>query len=67
VVQALPDFSPHRVIPLSVKITNPGSTTIKIDTLEHIPDTTEIYIFDSVTGIYHDIKKRQLYHHTPYW
>lgn len=56
VIQAVPDFNTDRVIPLSVKITNPGATTIKIDTLENIPDTTNIYIFDNVTGIYHDIK-----------
>jgi hypothetical protein len=56
VIQALPDFNSDRVIPLSVKITSPGVITIRIDTLENIPSTTEIYIFDSVTGIYHDIK-----------
>jgi hypothetical protein len=56
VIQAIPNFNTDRVILLSVKITNPNAITIKIDTLENIPDTTEIYIFDNVTGIYHDIK-----------
>lgn len=56
VIQAIPDFNTNRIIPLSVKISNSGTTTIKIDALENIPSATEIYIFDNVTGIYHDIK-----------
>jgi hypothetical protein len=56
VIQALSDFNTNRVIPLSVKITNPGVITIRIDTLENIPDATAIYIYDAVTGLYHDIK-----------
>jgi hypothetical protein len=56
VVQALADFNPHRVIPLSIKIANPGITTLKIDTLEHIPDATEIYLYDYETGIYYDLR-----------
>ena len=56
VIQAVPDFNVNRILPLTLKITNPGVATIKIDTLENIPDATEIYIFDQVTGIYHDIK-----------
>lgn len=56
VIQAIPDFNPNRIIPLSIKITNPGVTTIKIDSLENIPETTQMYIFDNVTGTYHDIK-----------
>jgi len=56
VIQAVPDFNVDRTIPLSVKVTNPGAITIKIDALENIPTTTEIYIFDAVTGSYHDLK-----------
>lgn len=56
VIQAVPDFNTDRVIPFSVKITNPGVNTIKIDTLENISNTTKIYIYDNVKGIYHDIK-----------
>lgn len=58
VIQALPDFDSDRVIPLGIKITNPGAITIKIDALEHIPDTKSIYIYDAVTGIYHNIKNK---------
>lgn len=56
VIQALSDFNPDRIIPLGVKITNPGQATFKIDALEHVAEATEIYVFDNVTGIYHDIK-----------
>lgn len=56
VIQAVPDFNTQRIIPLSLKITNPGATTIKIDSLEHVTEATEIYIFDNQTGIYHNIR-----------
>jgi len=56
VIQAIPDFNMDRIIPLSVKITNSGLTTIRIDALENVPVATEIYIYDAETGIYHDIK-----------
>jgi hypothetical protein len=56
VIQAVPDFNTNRILPLTLKITNPGAATIKIDTLENIPDATEIYIFDNLTGSYHDLR-----------
>jgi hypothetical protein len=56
VIQALPDFNVDRAIPLSLVITNPGEVAIRIDALEHIPDTTELYLYDNATGIYHDLR-----------
>ena len=56
VIQALPDFNTDRVIPLSMKITTPGKVIIRIDALEHISDTTELYLYDNLTGIYHDLR-----------
>lgn len=56
VIQAVSDFNIDRIIPLGIKISNPGLASIEIDNLEHIPETTEIYIFDNVTGIYHNIR-----------
>ena len=56
VIQAIPDFNPTTQIPVGIKINTDGISKIKIDELENIPSTTEIYLFDNATGIYHDIK-----------
>lgn len=56
VIQALPEFNDNQIIPLGINLANIGNTTIKIDALENIPTTLEIYLFDNKTGIYHDIK-----------
>ncbi|UOK42528.1 MULTISPECIES: putative Ig domain-containing protein [Flavobacterium] len=56
VIQAVSDFNLDQVIPLGIKVSTAGTTKIKIDELENIPTSTEIYLFDSVTGLYHDIK-----------
>lgn len=58
VIQAVSDFNDNRIIPLGIKILNPGEVTVKIDALENIPETTEIYIFDNVTGLYHNLKNQ---------
>jgi len=60
VIQGVPDFNPSQIIPLGVKITTTGVSKIKIDALENIPASTEIYVFDNVTGNYHDIKNEEL-------
>ena len=56
VIQAIANFNSDRVIPFTIKITNPGVVTIKIDALENIPEATEIYLYDNQTGIYHNLK-----------
>jgi hypothetical protein len=60
IIQGIPDFNDDRVIPVGINVTNEGSITIKIDVLENIPNTLEIYLFDNLTGIYHDIKNNDL-------
>ncbi|TDE45911.1 T9SS type A sorting domain-containing protein [Flavobacterium rhamnosiphilum] len=56
VIQAIPDFNVGQIIPLGLTIANEGKATIKIDALENIPEATKIYLYDNITGIYHDIR-----------
>ncbi|MFV8326133.1 PKD-like domain-containing protein [Flavobacterium sp. ZS1P14] len=56
IIQAIPDFNIDRIIPFGLRIANEGLTTIKIDALENIPETTDIYLYDNATAIYHNIK-----------
>ncbi|MBS1534718.1 MAG: T9SS type A sorting domain-containing protein [Bacteroidetes bacterium] len=56
VIQAVADFNLDRILPLGLKISNPGEATIKIDALENIPEATEVYLLDNTTGIYHNLK-----------
>ena len=56
VIQGVPDFNEDQIIPIGLTIANEGLTTIKIDVLENIPQTTEIYLYDTISGSYHNIK-----------
>ncbi|MBC7846533.1 MAG: HYR domain-containing protein, partial [Flavobacterium sp.] len=56
VIQGVPDFNTDRNIPLGIAVANEGQVTIKIDELEDVPSNTKIYLHDSETGIYHDLK-----------
>ncbi|MFV8337097.1 LamG-like jellyroll fold domain-containing protein [Flavobacterium sp. RSP29] len=56
VIQAIADFNENQIIPLGLTIGNEGKLTIKIDALENTSGTTQIYLHDNVTGIYHDIR-----------
>ncbi|KIA85152.1 PKD-like domain-containing protein [Flavobacterium sp. AED] len=56
VIQGVPDFNDDQIIPIGLTIANEGLTTIKIDALENVPETTEIYLYDNVSGNYHDMK-----------
>lgn len=56
IIQAVQDFNPEQVLPLSFKSNTAGISKIKIDELENIPNTTEIYLHDNDTGIYHNLK-----------
>ena len=50
------NFDKNQIIPLGLKVKNEGKLTIKIDALENISGSTEIYIYDNVTGMYHNIR-----------
>lgn len=58
VIQAITEFQPTLSIPIGIKISTAGNSKIKIDELENIPTSTEIYLFDTITGTYHDIKNQ---------
>lgn len=56
VIQAIPDFNLSQVVPLSLKITNQGNNIIKIASIENIAADQGIYLYDGVSGIYHDLR-----------
>lgn len=58
VIQAIPDFNPTQNIPIGIKISTAGNSKIKIDELENIDSSIEIYLFDNISGVYHDIKNQ---------
>ena len=57
VIQGISDFNTDRIIPISVNIANTGLSTIKIDSLENVSEDTEIYLHDSLTETYHDLRE----------
>ncbi|HEY6142102.1 MAG TPA: HYR domain-containing protein [Flavobacterium sp.] len=56
VIQGVPDFNSNRIIPLGLAVATEGEVNIKIDELENVPTSTQIYLHDSETKIYHDLK-----------
>ena len=56
VIQAVNNFNSEQIIPIGLKITTAGKSKIKIDDLENISSVTEIYLFDSTTGMYYDLR-----------
>ena len=57
VIQAVPNFNDDQIIPLGITIANEGLSTIKIDALENMPNTTKIYLHDNLTSQYHDLRE----------
>ena len=57
-IQAIPEINKQQTIPLGITVAAEGSATIKIDALENIPTTLEIYLYDKLTQIYHDIRNK---------
>jgi uncharacterized repeat protein (TIGR01451 family) len=55
-IEAVPNFNNEQIIPLGIVVANEGPLTIKIDALENIPLSTEIYLFDTLTGVSHDLR-----------
>ncbi|WP_369765556.1 Ig-like domain-containing protein [Flavobacterium sp. WC2429] len=60
IIQGVPNFNDDQIIPVGINVANEGAITIKIDAMENIPNSLEIYLFDNVTGIYNDIKNNDL-------
>ncbi|MBF6640378.1 T9SS type A sorting domain-containing protein [Flavobacterium sp. J49] len=55
-IQAVSNFNTDQIIPIGLKTSIEGLSTIKIAGLENIAESTEIYIHDNVTGIDHNIR-----------
>jgi putative surface-exposed virulence protein len=55
VIQATNNFNDNNVFPLGVIINQAGMTTIKIDTLENIPESVDIFVYDKELNIFHDL------------
>ncbi|MFE3846811.1 PKD-like domain-containing protein [Flavobacterium sp. LB3P45] len=55
VIQGVPNFDDNQILPLGITIANEGLSTIKIDALENMPNTTKIYLHDNLTDIYHEL------------
>ncbi|WP_413999163.1 LamG-like jellyroll fold domain-containing protein [Flavobacterium sp. W1B] len=58
VIQAIPNLNNDQIIPLGITVAKEGVSTIKIDALENIPNTLEIYLYDNQTKIYHNIRDK---------
>jgi hypothetical protein len=50
VIQAVPNFNVDQEFPLELKIAQTGVATIKVDVLENVDASTDIYIKDALTG-----------------
>ncbi len=59
VIQAVDNFDENQTLPLSVKVSNAGFGTIKIEDLLNIPNNTNIYLHDKELNIHHDLKQSE--------
>jgi hypothetical protein len=56
-IQAVNNFDSDQVLPFGIKTNKTGLSTIRIDALENIDDTTQIYVHDKDTDLYHNLKE----------
>ncbi len=57
IIQGIPVFNNEQIIPFGMKISDEGKATIKIDALENVPNSLDIYVYDNATKIYYDLRK----------
>ncbi|MEP5338361.1 MAG: LamG-like jellyroll fold domain-containing protein [Algibacter sp.] len=57
IIQAVNNFDLDQVLPLGVKISQQGLATLKIDALEHIETTQNLFLHDKSLNVYHDLKQ----------
>tara|TARA_R110002049_G_scaffold302258_1_gene494988 strand:- start:55824 stop:60713 length:4890 start_codon:yes stop_codon:yes gene_type:complete len=57
VIQGVNNFDLEQILPLGIKTIKEGKATIKIDALENLTSTTNIYLHDKELQIYHDLKQ----------
>jgi len=56
VIQGLNQVNAETVVPLGIHVRDDGMNYITIDHLENIPDEVELYAYDNVLDIYHNLK-----------
>ncbi len=56
VIQGLNQVNAETVVPLGIHVRDDGLNYITIDHLENIPDEVELYAYDNVLNIYHNLK-----------
>ncbi len=57
IIQGTNTINASTILPLGVHTNTDGENTFVIDALENTPENMEIYIYDTVTNLYHDIKQ----------
>jgi len=58
VIQGVNNFNTNQELPLGLTISETGLVTIKIDSLENVDQSVEIYIKDNFTGLSHQINNQ---------
>ncbi|MGC1471268.1 MAG: LamG-like jellyroll fold domain-containing protein [Psychroserpens sp.] len=56
-IQASNEATPETIFPLGIKTQNDGLNTITIDSLENVPESIHIFIHDTETDIYHNLRE----------
>ncbi|MCA0131357.1 LamG-like jellyroll fold domain-containing protein [Winogradskyella alexanderae] len=56
VIQAVNNFNSDQELPLGLVIDQSGSVNISIEMLENIPDDLVIYLYDTISDSYHDLR-----------
>lgn len=59
VIQAVNNFDDSQILPLGLKTNIEGLATIKIDEIENIDSSKNIYLHDKELNIFHDLKEGQ--------
>ena len=57
VIQAVDNFNQEQVLPLGLKVNTDGLCLIKIEELENIDASVNIYIHDKELNVYHDVRE----------
>ncbi len=60
VIQGIDAIETTSILPLGVHTNLDGLNTFKIDELSNVPPDLEIYIYDTITETYHDIRQSNL-------
>ena len=57
IIQAVNNFDKAQVLPIGVKTNISGMSTIRIEALENIDESTQIYVHDKDNETYHNLKE----------